>query len=84
VHTLAMRFSIDVVFVKLDCNGAKALVLTVRESVPPLRVVRARTPGAAAIEIAGGEAGRRGLLEGAALELSGSCPRLRRDLRAPA
>jgi uncharacterized membrane protein (UPF0127 family) len=65
VQTVGMRFPIDVVFVRL---ARDRVVLAVRESIPPLRIVR--TSGAsstAAIELAAGEARRHGLRDGALL-----------------
>jgi uncharacterized protein len=70
VHTIAMRFPVDVVFVLPDGRG-HALVLAVREAVGPLRVANAGERGArvAAIEIAAGEAMRHGIAAGARLAL---------------
>lgn len=64
VHTGFMRFPIDVVFVDRDL-----VVQKVVGDLPPWRTARAR--GArAALELAAGEATRRGLKEGDRLELS--------------
>lgn len=61
VHTMFMRFPIDVVF--LD-EGLR--VLSVREAVPAWRAVKER--GAKwTLELAAGEAGRNGLAPGVAL-----------------
>jgi uncharacterized membrane protein (UPF0127 family) len=62
VHTMFMRFPIDVVF--LD---AEMRVLAVREAVPAWRAVKER--GAkAALELAAGEAARLGISPGEVLE----------------
>jgi uncharacterized membrane protein (UPF0127 family) len=78
VHTLGMRFSIDLVFLVLDREARTGRVLEVSESVPPLRVARARARPArcgrvATIELAAGEAGRLGLRPGATLALEDPC-----------
>jgi uncharacterized membrane protein (UPF0127 family) len=62
VHTMFMRFPIDVVF--LD---AELRVLAVREAVPAWRAVKER--GAkATLELAAGEAARVGISPGEVLE----------------
>ncbi len=62
VHTMFMRFPIDVVF--LD---AELRVLSVREAVPAWRAVKER--GAkATLELAAGEAARAGISPGEVLE----------------
>jgi uncharacterized membrane protein (UPF0127 family) len=63
VHTVGMRFPIDVVFVAF--GGDSLTVLEVHASVPPLRIVRASAavrgvPALAALELAAGEARRLG------------------------
>ncbi len=64
VHTFFMRFPIDVVFLDRDLR-----VVSVAEDVPPWKVRGAR--GAKAVlELATGEASRRGLTEGQTLALS--------------
>ena len=63
VHTFFMRFPIDVVF--LSCDGE---VLKVADRVPPWRTAAAK--GAkAVVELAAGEAGRRGIRVGTAISL---------------
>jgi uncharacterized membrane protein (UPF0127 family) len=63
VHTFFMRFPIDVVF--LDVDG---IVLEVRPELPPWRAAGHR--GAkAVVELAAGEAARRGIRPGERLEL---------------
>jgi hypothetical protein len=66
VHTFFMRFPIDAVF--LDRDGS---VLKVRSHLRPWRVAGAR--GAhATLELAAGEAARRGIDQGDRLELVGA------------
>lgn len=61
VHTMFMRFPIDVVFLDTDLR-----VLSVREAVPAWRAVKER--GAKwTLELAAGEAGRNGIAPGVAL-----------------
>ena len=63
IHTFFMRFPIDVVFLDRELR-----VVSVSEAVPPWKVRGAR--GAKAVmELAAGEASRRGLTEGQALVL---------------
>ena len=58
VHTMFMRFAIDVVFLDRDLR-----VLSVREAVPAWRAVKQR--GArATLELGGGEAARAGIAPG--------------------
>ncbi len=62
VHTMFMRFPIDVVFLDRDLR-----VLSVREAVPAWRAVKER--GAkATLELAAGEAARAGIAPGDQLE----------------
>lgn len=62
VHTMFMRFPIDVVFLDGELR-----VLSVREAVPAWRAVKQR--GAkATLELGAGEAGRVGLAPGELLE----------------
>ena len=63
VHTLFMRFSIDVVFVARDGE-----VLEVREAVPPWRAV-SRKGARWTLELAAGEAARVSIVPGARLVL---------------
>jgi uncharacterized membrane protein (UPF0127 family) len=63
VHTLFMRFAIDVVF--LDTN---LCVLGVAERLRPWRAA-GRRGAKAVVELAAGEAGRRGVRAGEVLEL---------------
>jgi uncharacterized protein len=64
VHTLFMRFSIDVVFLDRELS-----VVTVRPEVPPWRTAGAR--GAkVALELAAGEAARVGIQPGMRLRLA--------------
>jgi uncharacterized protein len=64
VHTFFMRFPIDVVFL-----GGELEVVRIARELPPWRTAAAR--GARAVlELAGGEADRRGLLVGDRLELT--------------
>ena len=63
VHTAFMRFPIDVVFVDRDLVVPKVV-----EHLPPWRAARARH-ARAALELAAGEASRRGLRPGDRLEL---------------
>ncbi len=65
VHTAFMRFPIDVVFLDGDLN-----VLEVREAVGPWRVA-ARRGARAVLELAAGEAGRRGIAPGERLQIAG-------------
>ena len=74
VHTVGMRFAIDVVFVRLA--GHQLEVLAVRESLPPWRAARVRrrrlgVPRGeiAAIELAAGEARRLALAPGTSLSV---------------
>ena len=65
IHTWFMRFPIDAVFVDRDLA-----VLKVAANVTPWRMARCR--GARAVlELAAGEAGRRGIGPGDRLEVSG-------------
>ena len=62
IHTMFMRFSIDVVFLDNEMR-----VLSVREAVPAWRTVKQR--GAkATLELSAGEAARVGILPGDRLE----------------
>ena len=64
IHTFFMRFPIDVVFLDRELR-----VVSVSEDVLPWKVRGAR--GAKAVmELAAGEASRRGLIEGQTLVLS--------------
>lgn len=63
VHTFAMRFPIDVVFLDRDLR-----VLSVSADVHPWRLA-ARRGARIVLELAAGEAERRGLRPGAQLEL---------------
>ncbi len=68
VHTMFMRFPIDVVFLDGDLR-----VLSVRAGVPPWKAVKQR--GArVTVELAAGEAARVGVEPGLALSLSASEP----------
>ena len=64
VHTFFMRFPIDVVFLARDGE-----VLKVAQAVPPWRMAGARR-AKAALELAAGEAERRGIQTGARLDMS--------------
>ena len=63
VHTVGMRFAIDVAFLRGDT------VLALRERVPPFRVVRAGVGGdeVSALELAAGEAREVGIHPGSRL-----------------
>lgn len=63
IHTFWMRFAIDVVFLDDTLR-----VLRIVEDVRPWRVA-AQRGARAVLELRSGEASRRGLTEGAALEL---------------
>lgn len=63
VHTLFMRFPIDVVFLGRDLS-----VLAVRESVPAWRAV-AQKGARVTVELAAGEAARVGIVPGLRLRL---------------
>ena len=63
IHTLFLRFPIDVVFCDRDLA-----VLSVSADVPPWRT-RARRGARAVVELAAGEAARRGVVPGARLRL---------------
>ncbi|HST14671.1 MAG TPA: DUF192 domain-containing protein [Gaiellaceae bacterium] len=63
IHTMFMRFSIDVVFCDRDLR-----VLSIAAEVPKWRV-RSRRGAKVAIELASGEAARRGLVAGAQLRV---------------
>jgi uncharacterized membrane protein (UPF0127 family) len=64
IHTFFMRFSIDAVFLDRDLR-----VVRVAERMPPWRTAAAR--GARAVlELRAGEAERRGLVPGVALEVA--------------
>ena len=70
VHTLGMRFPIDVVFVAPERGLLR--VIAVRETIRPFRFVRARArrnAGVGALELAEGEAHRLGLSPGTSLLL---------------
>ena len=71
VHTVGMRFPIDVAFLDLPEGGRGARVVDVREQVPPGRVVAARMRDVAALELAAGEAARLGIRPGRLLVLFG-------------
>jgi hypothetical protein len=64
VHTAFMRFPIDVVFLDRDLS-----VLDVVEAVPPWRA-RARRGARAVLELAAGEAARRGITPGQTLKVA--------------
>lgn len=64
VHTFAMRFPIDILFVARDGR-----VVKLREAVPPRRIAGA-WEGFAVIEMAAGEARRSDTREGDVLEVS--------------
>ena len=64
VHTMFMRFPIDVVFCDRDLR-----VLAVAAEVPKWRM-RGQRGAKVAIELAAGEAARRGVASGAQLRLS--------------
>jgi uncharacterized protein len=64
VHTLFMRFPIDVVFLDRELS-----VLAVREAVPPWRTARARR-AKVTLELAAGEATRLGIEPGVKLRLA--------------
>ena len=69
VHTAFMRFPIDVVFLDGELE-----VLRIARALPPWRIAAAR--GARAVlELAAGEADRRGLEVGARLELPSTAQR---------
>jgi uncharacterized membrane protein (UPF0127 family) len=62
VHTFGMRFAIDVVFVRREPGGSDARVLSVVQFVQPMRIVRSHAIGpVSALELAAGEARRRGI-----------------------
>ena len=64
IHTIGMRFAIDVAFLRAET------VVAVYERVPPFRIVRAPgTPRAeiAALELAAGQARRLGIRPGSRL-----------------
>ena len=64
VHTIGMRFPIDVAFVRGET------VVALRERVPPFRIVRAGRAGGgeiSALELAAGEAGRLAIRVGSRL-----------------
>lgn len=65
IHTLGMRFRIDVVFVTPAVRGL--VVGSVSEAVPPRRIIRSRGSGLGVIEVPSGEARRLGLQPGARL-----------------
>jgi len=62
VHTMFMRFPIDVVFLDGDLQ-----VLSVREAVPAWRAVKEKD-AKATLELAAGEASRAGITPGDVLE----------------
>jgi uncharacterized membrane protein (UPF0127 family) len=64
IHTWFMRFSIDAVFLDADLR-----VIAVSPELRPWRVA-ARRGARAVLELAAGEAGRRGVEPGAALTLA--------------
>ncbi len=76
VHTVGMRFPLDVVFVRWPAPGRRVEVLAVRSQLRPWRLARVRRRGhglarreVAALELASGQAAVLGLEAGAALEL---------------
>lgn len=72
VHTLGMRFAVDVVWVSWPPSGARRVeVLRVCDALAPSRFARLagtersrRRLQVAAVELGGGEAGRLGIREG--------------------
>ncbi len=73
VHTLGMRFRLDVLFVRLRACSVE--VVELHSAVPPFRVVRAATSRVAVVELAAGEAGRLGLAPGLCLRHRPGGPR---------
>jgi uncharacterized membrane protein (UPF0127 family) len=71
VHTIGMRFSLDVAFVSWPPGAGRLEVVRVAEHLRPFR--SARHAGAraalAALELADGHARKLGIAEGASLEL---------------
>jgi uncharacterized membrane protein (UPF0127 family) len=81
VHTVGMRFELDVAFGALDGIAGDLCVLAVRRAVPPWRFVRhrgRRLPARtriAALELAAGQAERLGVRAGAVLAIRACAPR---------
>ena len=78
VHTVGMRFAIDVAFVRWPTPDGRVEVLAVTQHLRPWRLGRIRRRGRglrrkqiAALELAAGQATQLGLEAGAALELDG-------------
>jgi uncharacterized protein len=72
VHTVAMRFAIDVAFVSWPPLRGGCGVVALRVGVPPFRVVAPRGPprgGIAALEAAAGTLSRLGMREGSRLSV---------------
>jgi uncharacterized membrane protein (UPF0127 family) len=76
VHTVGMRFAIDVAFVRWPAPTGRVDVLAVTPQLRPWRLARIRRRGrgfgrkeVAALELAAGQAAALGLEAGAALEL---------------
>jgi len=76
VHTVGMRFAIDVAFVRWPSPDGRVEVLAVRPGVRPWRMARIRRRGrglptkqVAALELAGGQAAELELEPGSALDL---------------
>jgi uncharacterized protein len=68
VHTVGMRFAIDVAFVTWPPRAGACEVVWMRSAVPPLRIV-SRRGDLAALEAAAGELVRAGVGAGARIEL---------------
>jgi uncharacterized protein len=75
VHTLGMRFAIDVVFVEWPPAQARATVLDLRERLMPLRFARTQAGRHAvgAVELRAGQSRLLGLVPGAQLRLEPLC-----------
>lgn len=77
VHTIAMRFSLDVVFVRWPPSSEDRLeVLALREDLRPARMAAFKRRGTGlrrrevgALELTAGEAARLGIAEGQAIEV---------------
>lgn len=66
IHTVGMRFAIDVAFLDRD-----ARVLTIREQVPPFRLTWGGWRATGVLEFAAGEVARLRIMPGQQLLLSG-------------
>ncbi len=79
VHTIGMRFALDVAFVGWSRRGATAEVLALHEGVHPLRLARSPhdAPSQAALEMRAGTAAHTGLRAGAHIERAGYSGSLR-------